>query len=349
MSTERRFRRIASIKTPEELRSYARELGIDLNCDDAILTGDESPLTEPLQVYGRPIGNRWAVHPMEGWDGTAEGGITESVVRRWTRFGHSGAKLIWGGEAMAVRLDGRANPNQLVINERNQAGLARLREHLLAAHKDKYGRTDDMLIGFQLTHSGRFCRPRDKKRLEPWIVYRHPILDARFGIDSDDRILTDDDVRRLVDDFVRAARVARNAGADFIDIKNCHGYLLHEFLSAYTRPGPYGGSFENRTRLLREIVQAIRGEVPGLLIGVRVSAFDTVPFVPDPTRSRDGGVGPGIPEDFSHCLPYRYGFGVNQLNPVEYDLADTVRFLDLLESLAACRRGSPDSLSVDQA
>ena len=100
-----------------------------------------------------------------------------------------------------------------------------------------------------------------------------------------------------------------------------------------TRPGPYGGSFENRTRLLREIVQAIRGEVPGLLIGVRVSAFDTVPFVPDPTRARDRGVGPGIAEDFSHCLPYRYGFGVNQQNPVEYDLTETVRFLELLESL----------------
>ena len=333
MNDQTRIVRIASLKTAEAFRAYARELGIDLTCDDSILTGGESPLTDPLRVYGRTVGNRWAVQPMEGWDGTTAGGITDSVLRRWTRFGESGAKLIWGGEAMAVRDDGRANPNQLVISARNQAGIARLRKALLQAHRARYGNTDDMLIGFQLTHSGRFCRPWDKKRLEPRIAYRHPILDRRFGVRSDDRILADDDLKRLVEDYVGAAVIAEGVGADFVDIKHCHGYLLHEFLSAHTRPGPYGGSFENRTRLLREIVEGIRSEVPGLLIGVRLSAFDTVPFVPDPSRSVEGKLGPGIPEDTSDCLPYGYAFGANQENPVEYDLTETVQLLALLESL----------------
>ena len=110
---------------------------------------------------------------MEGWDGTTSGGITDDVLRRWHRFGESGAKLIFGGEAMAVRPDGRANPNQLIINEQNKAGLAKLRETLVAAHKERYGTADDLVIGFQLTHSGpvlqaqRQVPPRTARRLPP--------------------------------------------------------------------------------------------------------------------------------------------------------------------------------------
>jgi NADPH2 dehydrogenase len=324
-------KRISSLKTAQAFRAYVAELGIDLQCDDAILTGQSSPLCQPLEVYGRCLGNRWTVHPMEGWDGTTAGGITESVLRRWRRFGESGAKLIWGGEAMAVRADARANPNQLVISEENEAGLAHLREVLLEAHRARYGRADDLLLGFQLTHSGRFCRPHGQPA--PRIAYRHPLLDGRSGVQGDEQILRDDEIPALIEDYVKAAEIARRAGADFVDVKHCHGYLLHEFLSACTRPGPYGGSFENRTRLLREIVAAIRSEVPGLLIGVRLSAFDLVPFKPDPAGAEPGRLGPGIPEDHSGCLPYRYAFGVNPHNPVEYDLTETIRLLELLESL----------------
>src|SRR5204863_7504604 len=130
------------------------------------------------------------------------------VLRRWQRFGESGAKLIYGGEAMAVRPDGRANPNQLIINEQNKADLARLRETLLAAHKERFGNTDDLIIGFQLTHSGRFCKPNDKSRLEPRVAYRHPILDQRFNVTSDGQVWTDAEIERLIEDYVEAAKVA---------------------------------------------------------------------------------------------------------------------------------------------
>jgi NADPH2 dehydrogenase len=327
--------RIPTLKSVDDFRRHCAVLGIELPCEDTIATTD-SPLTHPINnitVNGKRIGNRYAIQPMEGWDGTTTGGISEEMLRRWSRFGESGAKVIYGGEAMAVRPDGRANPNQLIINRENQAGITRLREALVTTHRERYRSNDDLVIGFQLTHSGRFCRPTDKKSLEPRIAFRHPILDRKFGITDDSTLLTDADVEQLIDAYVEAARIAADVGADFVDIKHCHGYLLHEFLGAHTRPGPFGGSFENRTRILREIISGIRRTGNTIDIGVRLSAFDFVPFRPDPMLSQPGKLGPGIPENFDHCLPYRYGFGVKVENPVEYDLTETFAFIDLCAEL----------------
>jgi 2,4-dienoyl-CoA reductase-like NADH-dependent reductase (Old Yellow Enzyme family) len=270
---------------------------------------------------------------MEGWDAGATGGVTDEVRRRWRRFGESGAKLICGGEAMAVRIDGRANPRQLVVHPDTEEDLRALLAELRAVHLERYGETADLACGFQLTHSGRFCKPWDNSRLEPRVAFRHPILDSRFRITSDSQVFTDDELDELVGDFVRAARVAWKAGADFVDIKHCHGYLLHELLGAHTRPGRYGGCFENRTRMLRNIVQGIRADANPIDLGVRLSAFDLVPFKPDPEQSHPGKPGPGIPEDFQRHLPYTYGFGVNQQNPLEYDLSEPIAFLRLCREL----------------
>src|SRR2546425_814567 len=331
-----RLVRIPTLKTVEEFRAHLSSLAIELPCDDGILTGSSSPLAQPVagvSINGKTIGNRYAVQPMEGWDCTTTGGITDEVVRRWQRFGESGAKLIFGGEAMAVRLDGRANPNQLMINEQTKPGLAKLRQTLLAAHKERYGGTDDLVIGFQLTHSGRFCKPNDKFRMEPRVAYRHPILDRKFNVTSDEQVWTDQEVENLIENYVRAAKIAWDVGADFVDIKHCHGYLLHEFLSAFTRPGKYGGSFENRTRILRDITSGIRASGNKIELAVRLSAFDFVPFKPDPALSQPGKLGPGIPEDFSHSLPYRNAFGVNPRNPLEYDLTEASNVLELCAKL----------------
>ncbi len=327
--------RIPSLKTPQDFRNLVASLQINLPCDETIITGASSPLAQMLSwtINGKTITNRYAVQPMEGWDGTPDGGITEDVLHRWRRFGESGAKLIFGGEAMAVRPDGRANPNQLIINEPNKAGLAKLVETLLASHRERFGGTADPVVGFQLTHSGRFCKPNDHFRLEPRAAYRHPLLDPKFKVTDDSQVFTDSELDYLVEDYARAARVAWEAGADFVDVKHCHGYLLHELLSAFTRPGKYGGAFENRTRMLRQIISAIRANGNKIEIAVRVSAFDFVPFRPDPALSTPGKPGPGIPEDFSSCLPYRYAFGVKPEHPVEYDLAEPLRFLELCADL----------------
>jgi 2,4-dienoyl-CoA reductase-like NADH-dependent reductase (Old Yellow Enzyme family) len=324
------------LKSVQDFRNRLCDLGIQLPCDEALGRRDGSPLAAPVEgvlINGKRIGNRIAVHPMEGWDGTTQGGVTEEMKRRWARFGESGAKLICGGEAMAVRPDGRANPNQLILNDENREGIAGLVSLLKMAHTERYGTVDDLVVGFQLTHSGRFCRPHKKEQWESRVAFRHPLLDAKFQVTSDSQVLSDAEVRELIRDFVRAARVAWEAGADFVDIKHCHGYLLHEFLGAHTRPGHYGGSFENRTRPLREIVEGIRADGNPIGLGVRLSVFDRVPHKPDPDRAAPGKLGPGIPEDFSSHLPYRYGFGVNQENPMETDLSEPLRFVALAGEL----------------
>ncbi|MFM7213261.1 MAG: NADH:flavin oxidoreductase [Verrucomicrobiota bacterium] len=335
MSEPFKLTRIASLKTVHEFRAHLATLGLDIPTEDTLATTG-SPLLQPvdgLTIHGKTIGNRWAIHPMEGWDGTTDGGVTDDMRRRWRRFGESGAKLIFGGEAMAVRPDGRANPNQLILQESNRDGLRELLGILRDAHQQHHGTTEDLVVGFQLTHSGRFCRPNDKKRFEPRVAFRHPLLDGRFRVDSDAQVLTDDEVRDLIRDYIRAARLAQEVGADFVDLKHCHGYLLHEFLGAHSRPGPYGGSFENRTRILREIVEGIRADGNPIDIAVRLSAFDFVPFRPDPARSQPGKPGPGIPEDYSAHLPYRFGFGIDPHHPVTPDLTETFRFADLCVDL----------------
>ncbi len=318
------YTRVAQLRSADQLRAYLASIGAELPFDEQVQSGPDSPLAQPYQVKGFTIGNRFSVLPMEGWDGTRDGHPSEMTVRRWQRFGISGAKLIWGGEATAVRADGRANPNQLMINEQTLSDIAGLRETLLKAHQERFGRTDDLLIGLQLTHSGRFCRPIDKKRLEPFTLYRHPLLDRKFGISDDSTLMSDDDIARLVDDFVHAACLAQRAGYAFVDIKHCHGYLGHEFLSATDRPGRYGGSLANRTRFLREIVAGIRAAAPGLDIGVRLSAFDWIPFHP-------GQDDVGEPEHFANG-GYHYAFG-SDASGMGLDLTEPLAFLDILKEL----------------
>jgi 2,4-dienoyl-CoA reductase-like NADH-dependent reductase (Old Yellow Enzyme family) len=207
-----------------------------------------------------------------------------------------------------------------------------LRELLLAAHRDPAAENDegDLLIGLQLTHSGRFCRPNEKTRMEPVILFHHPLLDGKFGTPADYPVMTDGEISRLVEDYVLAAKRAQECGFDFVDLKHCHGYLGHEFLSAVHRPGRYGGSLENRTRFLREMVAGIRAEAPGLEIGVRLSAIDLIPFRPDPQRSHGSLLGPGVPEPYGNLLPYHGAFGVAAVRPDEWDLTEPLAFCKLL-------------------
>jgi 2,4-dienoyl-CoA reductase-like NADH-dependent reductase (Old Yellow Enzyme family) len=337
---ELNFPKVGHFKQVEDFQARLRELGVELPMDPKPLSAAEgSPLAKKLDVGGFIVGNRWCIHPMEGWDGTTDGEPSEHTIRRWKHFGESGAKWIWGGEAFAVQSDGRANPNQigLIDDDVNRArrGLETLLTTLTDAHRQRFANSDDLLVGLQLTHSGRFCRPYDKKRLEPKIAYHHPILDGKFNIapDDDSVVISDDYIRRLIDNYIRAAKLAQAVGFQFVDVKHCHGYLGHEMLSAVTRPGPYGGSFENRTRFTREIIEGIKAECPGMLIGVRLSAFDEPPFKPDPTRGGNGKLGPGIPEEFEKHLPYIYGFGCRKDNPLEMDLAEPIAFINLLADL----------------
>lgn len=322
MNKSAQYRRIASFDDVRDLKAHTGQLGIELPVDEELQTPPNSPLGKPYKLQnGFHIGNRFCILPMEGWDGTLDGKPSPETRRRWQRFGLSGAKLIWGGEAVAVRSDGRANPNQLLINDENLGALRELREELVSHHEQSTGRTDDLLVGLQLTHSGRFARPDPENKLKPLTLYEHPILDRKYNIDSRKAILHDEEIEEIVADFIKAARLSYQAGFVFVDIKHCHGYLGHEFLSSFDRPGGYGGSFENRTRFLREIVSGIRTTVPELQIAVRLSAFDWIPFT-----TGEGNI--GQPEFAGN---YNYAFGGSGSTGI--DLSEPLAFLQLLKSL----------------
>jgi 2,4-dienoyl-CoA reductase-like NADH-dependent reductase (Old Yellow Enzyme family) len=306
-----RFPQVKKLRTEAELVGRLHELGIELP-----LTAQVDPagaLAQPIVVTdgsagSLPIANRFAVLPMEGWDGTTDGRPTDLVRRRWSRFGQSGCGLVWG-EATAVRPDGRANPNQLIVDESTVDDIASLRA-LLAPGQ---------VAGMQLTHSGRYARPVDAPT--PRTAYQHPILDARVHADAA-TVFSDGELDELAEQYVAAAVLAHQAGFEFVDVKHCHGYFLHELLSARERPGRYGGDLAGRTRFLRTVAEGIRAQAPGLAIAVRLSAFDLRPF-----RAGDGGV--GEPDGTG---PYGYGFGGDGTG-LGIDLTETHQLLDVFTEL----------------
>ncbi len=321
------FPKIAQFKTPDSLRRRLEELGLDLPVDEDVLSAEQgSPLAEPIQFGKLRAGNRWCIHPMEGWDANRDGSPSQHTLRRWRNFGLSGAKIIWGGEAAAVQPDGRANPHQTLATPSNKSGLAKLRDAVFETHKQQFGEIGDLILGLQITHSGRFCRP-NSHQLEPRIAYHHPLLDAKFGIDPDDNspVWRDDDLHRLIDNYVAAAKLAWEVGFQFVDVKACHGYLLHEFLSARVRPGPFGGDFSGRTNLLRTIVGRIQDACPELVTVVRLSAFDTLPY----RTSREVGQ----PMSWDQQSPYEFGFGCARSDPSQIDLTEPIMLLRELQRL----------------
>jgi len=247
-----------------------------------------------------------AIHPMEGCDSTPDGRPDELTWRRYERFAAGGAKLIWF-EATAVRADGRANPRQLWIHRGNVADFASILKMILRTHRERWGADNDLLVPIQLTHSGRYSVPQKS------IVYHNPFIDKRSGTPSDYPVISDDELERLEDDYVTAARLAVQAGFRSIDLKVTHGYLLSEMTGAKTREGRYGGSLENRLRMIGNVIGKIRAALgKDLLLCMRLGCFDSVPYY------HSGGV--GVPCDYP--VPYPYGFGVDPNEPLREDLTE---------------------------
>ena len=318
------FPRIARFRDVAAFRTHVATLGVTLPIDDQPLSAAaHSPLATPIELGHRTVGNRFAIHPMEGWDASERGEPTDILLRRWHNFGVSGAKLIWGGEAVAVVPEARANPHQLVAPACGRAGFAKLLTSLHDAHREAYGSCDDLVVALQLTHSGRFSQPTPAGR-QSRIAFHHPVLDARHGVDPHDTtcVLSDEDVEGLIERYVEAATEAAAAGFDMVDIKSCHGYLINEFLAARWRPGRYGGDLAGRSRLLLSIIERIQEACPALLIGVRLSLFDTIPW-----RHVEGH---GEPWPLEGAVPYDAGFGVDETDPRELNLEEPIALLKML-------------------
>ena len=291
------------LDTYDALQDELGKLGCTLPMSD-----DLSVLSKPLtfgqsKTYTLP--NRFVVQPMEGFDSGPDGEPVELAFRRYERFASGGAGLIWF-EATAVRAEGRCNSQQLWLHDKSADRFAALDDKMRAAAKKKFGH--DIVSIIQLTHSGRYSKPIRGKRM-PVIAQHSEVLDPHWGVPEDYPLMTDDDFDRLQDDFVAAAKLAAKCGFDGVDIKSCHGYLLNELLGSHTREGKYGGSFENRTRFLRETIDRIRNEVPTLIATTRMNAYDGV--------------------------QYPWGFGANKEDYKQWDLTEAKSLAKMLHELGS--------------
>lgn len=306
-------------KSVADIAAENERLGIDLRFSD-----DLAPLFTPVAVGNRTVGNRWCIHPMEGCDGELDGTPGELTFRRYRRFGAGGAKLIWG-EACAVNSEARANPRQIQLNDHTYDAFAKLVADTRAAHRAGGFDDADLFFGLQLTHSGRYAQ-------KPVIVAHDPLLDRRTVVDKatkavvtrDYPLATDDQLTRLIDDYLATAKLAVRAGFDFLDVKQCHRYLLNELLGAVNRPGKYGGDYENRTRLSREIFQALHAALPKAILATRMNGYDAIPFHKDEVEA-------GVPDDWQR--DGFLGWGLNANDPLTPDLTEPIRWVGEMQAL----------------
>jgi NADPH2 dehydrogenase len=304
--------RYFKFKSADDLQAEAARLGQPLE-----LCEDLSPLFQPVNVGPRTVGNRLCVQPMEGCDGTLDGAPDELTYRRYERFGSGGAKLLWG-EATAIADNARMNTRQLWLHDGTASAIEKMLADCRQAHRDACSTDSDLLLGLQLTHSGRYsCRG-------PRLATRCPLLDpltknSKTGqpIGADYPILTDGELAQIADQYLAAAKLAAKIGCDFVDIKQCHRYLLSELLGAKNREGSYGGSLENRTRLVREVITRIRSELPDLIIATRMNCYDGIPF----RGQGDEFVGAPVP----HMTPIETAFGVDSLDYGRVDLTEPLQ------------------------
>ena len=281
-------------KTLDDGKADLTRLGLDLP-----LSEDTSVLAKGFDVKGERIHfrNSVAIHPMEGFDSAPDGGPSELTERRYMRFADSDAGLYWF-EAVAISNESRSNNRQLWINDENVDSFKRLVEKL-------HEKTGGAPVICQLTHSGRFSRPENKPA--PIIAYHNPVLNKPFNIPAEHKVVTDEYLDSLVPRYVKAAKLAKEAGFDGVDIKACHRYLMSELLSAYTREGRYGGSYENRTRLYRDVIAAVKAVAGDMAVATRLGVHD--------------GIG------------YPYGFGDDKDDLTKFDPTEAIRLIGDIHAL----------------
>lgn len=278
-------------RAPAELLEKAAALGLSIPYSE-----DIGILLQSVSLSGRKLKNRLVIHPLEGADAEPDGGPGELTFRRYERFARGGAGMIWF-EAAAVVPEGRSNPRQLRLTPANLEAFKRLVEQTRKAARTGGDSDPEPFLILQLTHSGRFAKPRGTPA--PIVTRRDPVLDSFLPPDLRPSIAADSELEALAEAFIEAARLASFAGFDGVDIKACHGYLPAELLSAFSRDGRFGGSYRNRTRLLLETASEIRSAAPGLSISVRLNVWDGFP------HPSGFGADPGFPEKENLSEPLR--------------------------------------------
>ncbi len=270
------------------------------------LSEDLSLLSKPIEIENRILPNRLAIQPMEGCDGTPDGAPGELTLRRYHRFAESGAALIWE-EATAVLHEGRANPRQLMLTEKNLDSFKAMVEDIKETSLRKNGFSPLLIL--QATHSGRYSKPEGKPAAI--FAYHNPIFEKDTPLD-DKGLISDDHLKELEECYGKTAHLAEKAGFDGVDVKACHRYLISETLSAFTRPGPYGGSFENRTRFFRNALSAAKAAMSSkMILTSRMNLYDG--------------------------FAYPYGWGVSETSGAAPDLREPIALIQLLRDTYGIR------------
>lgn len=290
---------VFNFRTLKEIKDKVRKLGINLP-----FSNDIKILKNPVVLNGLSFPNRLVVHPMEGYDANKDGSPSELTYRRYNRFGSGGAGIIWF-EATSVSSSARSNPHQLWINENNLRYFEKLVNETRISGKNIFGKNFNQILILQINHSGRYSKPGSIQN--PIITHHSEVLDSSLNIPYDYPLVTDDELEQLQEEYIKSIKLACKAGFDGVDLKSCHGYLISELLASFTRKGKYGGSFENRTRFLLEVIKKTRIEVPRIKIFVRLNMYDGI--------------------------KYPYGFGVDKSDSHKVDLYEPIRLIGELKKL----------------
>jgi 2,4-dienoyl-CoA reductase (NADPH2) len=250
-------------KTINELLQKSKELGLNLPYSD-----DLTPLTSSICIEGFKVANRMAVQPMEGHDSEYDGSPSHLTRRRYMRYAEGGSGILWF-EAFSVSSDGRSNPHQLWLHKKNADKFSFLNEEV-RKHTGRQG--SDTLLVIQLTHSGRYSNPEGKP--SPQVASLNPVLDR-----IKPHILTDDDLKRIQDQYITTSVLAARSGFNAVDIKACHGYLVAELLASKNRKNSIFGGEETgkRFRFLVETADRLKDEIPGVIITTRLNISDLYP------------------------------------------------------------------------
>lgn len=213
-------------------------------------------LFEPLSLaHGKPMKNRFMLAPLTNQQSHADGTLSD-IEHRWLTMRAEGGFALTMTAAAHVQAVGQGFPGQLgIFGDEHIPALTRLAAALRAA---------DTVSSVQLHHAGNRS-PKD--------LFGTPVCpsgDPETGA----RALTSAEVGQLRDDFITAAKRADQAGIDGVEVHGAHGYILAQFLSAETnrRTDNYGGSLENRARIIFEIIEGIRSTCrPDFQVGLRLS------------------------------------------------------------------------------
>lgn len=218
-------------------------------------------LMSPIKIGNRTSLNRFYIQAMECNDADPEGNPTDLTYKRYENLfkGESGIVSL---EAISVTDKSRSRRNQLTIMQRNIASLTKFVEKIKAVNPN-------IIFIFQLTHSGELSKPDFSRRV---------CVKPLYGYGGD--VLTDEELDKIMDDFVSSSKIAHEVGADGVDLKLCHGYLGTQILRPYNdRKWKYGGPWENRRQFAFDMFERVIKEVDdkNFLVGAKISVWEGFP------------------------------------------------------------------------